>query len=452
MPGADVVVVGAGLAGLTAGIALADAGARVELVARGHAATHWSPGGIDVAALAGMHSTAAGVERLAALPGHPYAILRGDVRAAVAFVRDVVAAEGMTYLGEIDEPLRTVPTAIGGTRRVGIVPDGQGRARDPWAPDERLIVCGIEGFKDFWPGPIAASLARPGVWAAGGVPAGSDERPARVQAVTVALPGQSGRRSVNALELGQAFDDPAWRRLAFDMVARASSAGGGGPARIALPAVLGLDDHAAVLRDARDLLPYPVFEVPLVPPSLPGLRLYRALRAAFLRRGGRMSIGEPVLRIEATGAHVKAVILSAAVRERRIRTGALVLATGGIAGGGLVGTADGRVVEPVLELAVEAPAVERWLADEALDPAGHPLERAGIRADANLRPLDAGGAVRYENVAVVGALLAGQRAVAERCGDGVSIASGWRAAAVLGGIRAAGPAPADAPPPAQVPA
>ena len=41
MARADVVVVGAGLAGLTAAIALADRGATVEAVARGHAATHW---------------------------------------------------------------------------------------------------------------------------------------------------------------------------------------------------------------------------------------------------------------------------------------------------------------------------------------------------------------------------------------------------------------------------
>lgn len=441
MPGADVVVVGAGLAGLTAGIALADAGARVELVARGHAATHWSPGGIDCAALPGMDSVAAGVERLAATPGHPYAILRGDVRAAVAFLRDVVGAEGLAYRGDLDAPLRTVPTAIGGTRRVGIVPEGQGYARDPWAQDERLIVCGIEGFKDFWPTSIAASLARPSVWAAGGGGTGADGGPARVEAMTVALPGQGSRRNVNAMELGRAFDDVTWRREAFDLIARAVSAtgGGGGPARIALPAVLGLDDHAAVLRDAADLLPYPTFEVPLVPPSLPGLRLYRALRAAFLRRGGRMSIGEPVIRMESEDRRVTAVILSAAVRERRIRTAAVVLATGGIAGGGLIGLADGRVQEPILDLPVEAPPVEHWLADEPFDQAGHPLERAGIRTDADLRPLDASGTVHFENVAVVGALLAGQRAVAERCGDGVSIASGWRAAAVLGAGRAAGP-------------
>lgn len=440
MPGADVVVVGAGLAGLTAGIALADAGARVELVARGHAATHWSPGGIDGAALPGMDSTAAGVERLAATPGHPYAILRGDVRAAVAFVRQVCVAQGLTYRGALDDPLRPVPTAIGGTRRVGIVPDGQGSARDPWRSDERLIVCGIDGFKDFWPASIAASLARPRVWAAGGRAASTaDERPAQVEAMTVALPGQDGRRNVNAIELARAFDHPVWRREAFEVIARAAGALGGGPARIALPAVLGLDDHAAVLRDAEELLPHPAFEIPLVPPSIPGLRLYQALRAAFLRRGGRISIGEPVLRLESDGRRVTAVVLSAAVRERRIGTGAVVLATGGLAGGGLIALADGRVQEPILDLPVEAPPVERWLADDPLDPAGHPLERAGIRTDADLRPLDAGGAVSFENVVVVGALLAGQRSVAERCGDGVSIASGWRAAAVLGAGRTGEP-------------
>lgn len=434
MPTADVVVVGAGLAGLGAAIALADAGARVEVVARGHAATHWTPGGFDCAAPPGVATAAAGIDRLAAVAGHPYAILGDDVAPGLAFLRDVLAAEGLVYRGGLDDPLRAVPTAIGGTRRVGVVPLGQAAALARWSADERLVVCGIAGFKDFWPAAIAASLARPEIWAGAG--AGPDRRPSRVESVTVELPGQPGRRNINALELGRAFDNPAWRREAFERIGRAVEAvgrnSGRGPGRIALPAVLGIADHSAVFEDAARILPLASFEVPLVPPSLPGLRLYAALRAALRRRGGRISIGEPVIAIETADRRATAVVLSAAVRERRIRTGHVILATGGIAGGGLIGLADGRLVEPLLDLAVNAPPVDAWLADDALAPAGHPLVRAGIRTDADLRPLDASGEVAFDNVLVAGSLLAGHRPLAERCGDGVAIASAHRAAATIG--------------------
>jgi glycerol-3-phosphate dehydrogenase subunit B len=147
-------------------------------------------------------------------------------------------------------------------------------------------------------------------------------------------------------------------------------------------------------------------------------------------------VGEPIVRIDVDGRLVTRVAASAAVRERRLRTGALVLATGGIAGGGLVGHADGRLEEPLLGLPVEAPPADAWLAEDPSDPAGHPLEAAGIRTDRAMRPVDRRGKVVLDNVAVVGSLLAGQRYLAERCGDGVAVASGARAAVTLGEARA----------------
>jgi glycerol-3-phosphate dehydrogenase subunit B len=249
----------------------------------------------------------------------------------------------------------------------------------------------------------------------------------------VELPGLEGRRNLSALDLAHLFDDPLWRADALERIARVierqSAQVGGG--RIALPAVLGLADHAAAFDDASRILPLPPFEVPLVSPSVPGLRLFAALRAALRRRGGRLVIGEPVARIAVEKRRVTSVEVTAAVRERVIRTDALVMATGGIAGGGLIGHADGRLVEPLLDLPVEAPPAEAWLSSDPFDPAGHPLEAAGIRIDADLRPVDPSGNVVLDNVLVVGSLLAGQRYVTERCGDGVAIASGHRAAAII---------------------
>ena len=435
MPRADVVVIGAGLAGLTAATRLAEAGASVTLVAKGHTSTHWGAGGIDVAAPDDARTPAEGVAALAAVRGHPYAVLGADAAPATAWLQGMLAEAGLPYAGTPETPIRRVPTAIGGTRRVAIVPEAQAAALRPWEPDEVLVVAGPAGYKDFWPAAVADSLSRDAVWHGAG-------RPARVVGVAVDLDGVAGRRNVNALELANRLDDPERRTADLDRIAAAvARAAGGRPGRVALPAIVGLRNHAEAWADARAMLSLDPFEVPLVPPSVPGIRLWQALRARIRAGGGRIQVGEQVHRIEVTDGRVVAVELEAATRVHRITTGAVVLATGGIAGGGLVGTVDGRLVEPLLGLPVETPPQDDWLRREALDPAGHPIESAGIRTDAQLHPLDADGRV-LGNVFVAGALLAGQRALRERCGDGVAVASGWRAAmTILDGPPTAAEAP-----------
>jgi glycerol-3-phosphate dehydrogenase subunit B len=426
MPHADVVVIGVGLAGLTAAATLAEAGASVTLVAKGHASTHWGSGGIDVAAPQGAHTPAEGVAQLGALDDHPYAILGEDAGPAVAWLLERLAASGLPYAGTLETPIRRVPTAIGGTRRVAIVPEAQAAALRPWGRDEVLVVAGPAGYKDFWPQAIADSLARESVWH------GAD-RPARVVGVSVELEGLRSRNNLNALELAHRFDDPQRRADDLGRIAKAAAkAAGSRTGRIALPAILGLDAHAEAWADARARLPFEPFEVPLVPPSVPGIRLWTALRSRIRAAGGRIQVGELVHQVVVEHGRVVAVEMEAATRVHRIRTEAVILATGGIAGGGLIGTGDGQLVEPLLGLHVDAPVFDAWLVKEALDPAGHPIEAAGIRTDAALHPLDpATGRAAYPNVLVAGALLAGQRQLRERCGDGVAIASGWRAAREL---------------------
>jgi glycerol-3-phosphate dehydrogenase subunit B len=450
MPSADVVVVGAGLSGLTAALAAAESGARVQVLARGHTGTHWGSGGLDIAAPPGARSPRDGLAALTALPGHTYADLGRDVDPGLEWIRAILAAEGLTYEGSLDAPLQAAPTSIGGTRPVAILPTAQAAAARPWAPGERLVVCGIAGFKDFWPDAIAAGLSRPGVW-------GVSPRPERVDAVTVTLPGLIARHNLNAVEMARRFDDKAWRSAAIDRIASAVEAAwadpGGdaagaratGPGRVALPAILGLDDHAAVFDEIRRRLQLEPFELPLVPPSVPGMRLYFALRAALIRMGGRVRIGEAVAHVERDGGRITTVATEAAARTSTVRTGALIIATGGIAGGGIVADNAGHLRETVLDLPVEAPEVEAWLSRDAFDSDGHPLESAGVRVDADLRPVDVAGAPLFENVRVVGSMLAGQRSLHERCRDGVAVASGFRAGRALGAAAAAAFAPSQEP-------
>jgi glycerol-3-phosphate dehydrogenase subunit B len=428
------------VSGLSAALSAAGAGARVQVLAKGHAGTHWGTGGLDVAVLPDAPTPRAALARLAALTEHPYSFLRDDVEASLEWLRAILAAEGLSYEGGLDSPLARVPTAIGGTRLAAILPAAQAPATRPWAPGETLVVCGVAGFKDFWPDAIANSLARAGIW-------GDGPRPENVVAVAAELPGLSARHNLNALELARRFDDPTWRAEACGRIAAAvdsargrghgESPVGQGPVRVALPAVVGMDDHAAAFAELRRRLSGEPFEVPLVPPSVPGIRLYRALRRALLAAGGRIQIGEVISRVDRDVVgdlpRVVAVATAAAARELRVRTDQVVLATGGIAGGGIVADLDGNLTENVLGLPVEAPPAADWLSENPFDPEGHPLEAAGIRTDADLRPLDRAGARVPDNVRVVGASLAGQRPLRQGCRAGVSIASGRKAGQALAG-------------------
>jgi glycerol-3-phosphate dehydrogenase subunit B len=189
-----------------------------------------------------------------------------------------------------------------------------------------------------------------------------------------------------------------------------------------------------VLADAIQRLGAPLIELPLVPPGIPGIRLHDLLRTRLRALGGRILVGERVARVETTKAKVTAVATDAATRELLTRVGALVLATGGVAGGGLVGDPNGAIRETVLGLPVDGPPIARWLHGDPLDPASLPIAAAGVRTDDQLRPVHpqrlADGPL-LDNVRIVGSLLAGQQWMVDRSGDGVALASAWRAAASL---------------------
>jgi glycerol-3-phosphate dehydrogenase subunit B len=61
----------------------------------------------------------------------------------------------------------------------------------------------------------------------------------------------------------------------------------------------------------------------------------------------------------------------------------------------------------------------------------HPIGRAGVAVDRELRPVDAAGERVAENVLVAGATLAGAEPWREKSGDGISLATGHRAAELV---------------------
>ena len=412
MPRADVVVIGAGIAGLSCAAELATSGASVFLAAKGMAATHWTHGGLDVAGIAGAGTSRHGVAVLATDPAHPYTAVAADVEAAVDGHLARLAAAGLPMRGSLDAPLVAIPTAIGGLRPAGIVPVAQAAALDPWERDGLLIV-GFRGYRDAWATYAARNLAAT-PWPGG---------PGAIRGVDVELPGLDALRNINARSLARLFEDPAWRARALEAICHAVPEGSW---RVGVPAALGLGSHGQVFAEAEDAIGRRVIEMPSLPPSIPGMRLFDALRGSILGSGGRMQVGFDVVDVERQGRRVVAVHTEAASRTLRLAADEFVLATGGIGGEGIRARPDGSLHERVFGLTVEAPPREQWFSDDPLVP--HPLEALGIRTDESLRPLDAAGRVELENVLVIGSALAGMHYLEQRCGDGVAVASAHAAA------------------------
>jgi glycerol-3-phosphate dehydrogenase subunit B len=200
---------------------------------------------------------------------------------------------------------------------------------------------------------------------------------------------------------------------------------------VALPAVLGVDRAHEVWQDLQDRLGAPVFEVPTVPPSIPGLRRIRALRAALAAAGGRLVVGPRAVGLERADGLARAVRFEVAPRPLTYEADSIVLATGGFAAGGLARDSHGVVRETVAGL---DPA---FLPAEGQVPFGetyfdeHPLARTGIAVDGHMHPIGSDGAPVLENLYAAGALIGGAEPWREGSGDGISLATGFAAAGAI---------------------
>jgi glycerol-3-phosphate dehydrogenase subunit B len=410
----DVLVVGTGVAGLTAAVRLAQSGARVRVLAKGVGATHLGGGTIDVLGYAPERIDRPG-EALAAFvaehPAHPYARVGVPrIAAALDWFKAVVAGGSLApyaYAGSLDRNL-LLPTAIGVPKPSALAPVTLAGGDLPGL--DAVLAVGFRGLKDYHPALLADGLQR--TWPS-----------LRARATMLQLEVE-GRPEFNALGLARALDRRDFRRTVIaQLSARVRPV-----EAVAFPAALGIAQPHEVWRELERGLGRPVFEVPTLPPSVPGMRVFAVLREALRRAGGTLRLNNVVVGAEPETGRVRALRVRIGLREERESADWVVLATGGFASGGLELDSSWRARETALGLPVAGvpePGSPRFAPEYF---AAHPIARAGVAVDARLRPVGADGEPVFENVLVAGATLAGAAPWKEKCGDGLSLATGYAAA------------------------
>jgi glycerol-3-phosphate dehydrogenase subunit B len=422
---ADVLIIGAGLSGLMAAYTAAKAGLQVNLVAKGLGSLHWGAGTIDV--LGYLPGQTGGpvkrpLEQIHALvqtqPEHPYALLTDEqiaqaLAAFVALSKDI----GLPYGGATNPGDNLLlPSPAGAARPTYLAPRGQ--LAGDLSRSEPMLIVGFERLRDFYPELIAENLTKAGY-----------------QARAAFLPFNliSQRRDANTIHLAQGLDNKE-QRAALGAALRKLVRPG---ERIGLPAILGLEAHAALLAELERETNSPVFEIPTLPPSVPGVRLFTALRHHLQGMGVRITAGMEIIAAEtappngAPGA-VRWVESATSSRPLKLRAEKYLLATGGILGGGFDSDPEGRVWETIFDLPLTVPQARAdWFHASFLAPEGHPVFHGGVKVNKQFQPVGEGERPLYANLWATGNLLAHSDPIQERSSEGTAVVTGIAAAQTL---------------------
>jgi glycerol-3-phosphate dehydrogenase len=408
----DILVIGGGLAGLVAAWRASLKGKRVRLITKGWGATHWHAGCVDVIGYYAASSPQPVESPRATLedmirenPRHPYGLagLEAIEEATLEF-QLLCDQAGYPLRGSLESNW-ILPSAIGAPRPTCLAPAtmiaGDLHRHDP------MLIAGFETLKDFYPGLIAGNLALQGISAS---------------AVMLDLASLKSRRFLYPHILAQRFEEEEFR----EEVAKTLKPGLGNAQRVGFPAVLGLDDAVTVKNDLEKKLGREVFEIPPLPPSIPGIRLHNILLKIIEKNGGRVFDGMEALAAEVEGKQVVAVFTEAAARNKVNRASNFILATGGILGGGIFAGHTGEVSEVVFNLPLSAPEKQdQWLDREFLGLPGHPIYRSGLNVDSSFRPIMEGDDILFENLFAAGTTLAGGDYIRERSFDGIALVTGF---------------------------
>jgi glycerol-3-phosphate dehydrogenase subunit B len=289
----DVVVVGAALSGLCAAGAAAQRNRKVALVATGPGSFVNGPGWLR----------AQEILRASAAP---------ELREAIAFYCELARLAGCPFAGDLSTA-RYLPTVLGDFQSVALAPLSLWKA-EPRDGISTAIV-GVRGLSIFDENFMAERLTERARMMSSGC---------TYTARQVPLSREMGV-PVTTLRVAELFDrDHGFRAELIDALRTAAS----GFERILVPGMLGMNSSAAQIAEFQRELGCPMGEIPTLPPSIPGLRIFHRLESYLHQIGVELYRGFPVDKVVIHDGLCTGLRVASPGHPLHLRCESAVLATG----------------------------------------------------------------------------------------------------------------------------
>lgn len=407
----ELAVIGSGIAGFAASIfALNRKIATAQIGNTG--AVAYTTGYLDL--LGSIEGTGVaidnpwvGIEDLKkAHPAHPLChIPAGDIREGFEQFTTFLGDCGIAYTKPHENNI-TALTPAGTLKKTLCVPATMAAGPKAFSTKTPCVIIDFKGLKGFSARQVVANL--------------QDKWPT-LSAERITFPGMD-KGEIYPEVMARALEVPATRQELARLLKQAA----GQTKVISLPALLGMHAPDLVRADLEKLTGLQIFEIPTMPPSVPGIRLREMFEQVFPQKGLTLIPQQKVssLTFDAGGALLK---LKDNYGPVTIHSKAVILATGRFLSGGLEAQING-ISESLLDLPVTQPAARTdWYSKGYTDHEGHAIHKAGIEIDSSYRPLAQNGEPHNKRLFAAGIILAHQDWIRGRSGAGIAIATAYKA-------------------------
>jgi len=399
----DTVVIGGGLAGLTCGIRLQEAGRHCAIVSTGQSALHFSSGAFDLLSHlpdgTQVDDPMEAINRLEA--DHPYRRI-GNLRFGhyIEEIPQLFYRAGI-LVEDVSLQNRYRLTPLGEMKPTWLPFADFTLFEDPdHLPWERALILNFDGFQDFYMQFIADSFLKRGVQCRTdliSLPAidGLRQSPTEMRSANIAGIFESTEQVEELVKVvnGKIQNDDV----------------------VVLPAVFGLSSSAAY-QYLQARLSCELCLVATMPPSVPGIRTQRQLTNRFIRLGGTLLMGDTVEKAVVTDYYVEGIYTSHQ-EDIELRADSYVLASGSFFSRGLIARPD-EVYEPIFGLDVQYDADRgQWYDADVFKR--QPYMSFGVKTDVHFHPLL--GGEKVNNLYAIGSILSGFDPIREGCGGGVAL-------------------------------